>query len=93
MYRQVDHRTGIPLNSVAVTSIVACILATVNIGDPAAFNGVMSLTVAALFSSYLLSASLLLYRRLKGHITEPDNFEGNAEGNADLSNTIGRKLT
>jgi choline transport protein len=73
---------------VAVTSIVACILATVNIGDPAAFNGVISLTIAALFSSYLLAASLLLYRRLKGHITEPDTFEGNV----DLSNTIGRKL-
>lgn len=86
---QVNHRTGIPLNSVGVTSVVACILATVNIGDPAAFNGVISLTIAALYGSYLIVALLLLQRRLKGQISDPDD----SEADLNLSNTIGRKLT
>lgn len=52
----------------ALTSIVACLLALVNIGSIAAFNGVISMAIAGLFSSYLLTSSLLLYRRCTGAI-------------------------
>ncbi|KAF1967063.1 hypothetical protein BU23DRAFT_660972 [Bimuria novae-zelandiae CBS 107.79] len=57
---RIDRRTGIPINAVAITSAIAFVLAFVNIGDPVAFNGVVSLTVAALFGSYLLACGLLL---------------------------------
>jgi ABC-type antimicrobial peptide transport system permease subunit len=42
----------------------------------AAFNGVISVAIAGLFSSYLLTSSLLLYRRCTGAILLPsENFE------------------
>lgn len=65
---QLSDRTSIPVYSVAFTSIVACLLALVNIGSMAAFNGVISVAIAGLFSSYLLTSSLLLYRRCTGAI-------------------------
>jgi choline transport protein len=40
----------------------------VNLGSTTAFNGVISLSIAGLFSSYLLTSSLLLYRRCTGAI-------------------------
>lgn len=43
-------------------------LALVNIGSTTAFNGVISVSIAGLFSSYLLTSCLLLYRRCTGGI-------------------------
>jgi choline transport protein len=68
---------------------VASILATVNIGDPAAFNGVISLTIVSVSGSYLIITVLLLEQRLAGRISEPEAFENTF----NLSNTIGRQLT
>lgn len=79
---------GIPLNAVVTTSIIACVLSFVNIGNPTAFNGVISLTVAALFGSYLLAAGLLLYRRCKGDIEDVDDSD--SEGG--IANTMGGRL-
>ncbi|KAF1962928.1 hypothetical protein CC80DRAFT_367462, partial [Byssothecium circinans] len=58
-------RTGIPFNTVAVTSAIACVLAFVNIGNPTVFNGVVH-TMAALFGSYVFACGFLLWRRLRG---------------------------
>lgn len=68
---QVSDRTSIPVYAVAFTSFIACLLALVNIGSIAAFNGVISVAIAGLFSSYLLTSSLLLYRRCTGAILPP----------------------
>ncbi|KAL1601679.1 hypothetical protein SLS60_006594 [Paraconiothyrium brasiliense] len=62
------ERTAIPVYSVATTTIIACVLALVNIGSSTAFNGIISVSIAGLFSSYLLVAALLLYRRCTGGI-------------------------
>lgn len=86
--QQVDRRTGIPLNSVAITSIIAFVLAFVNIGNPTAFNGVVSLTIAALFGSYLLASGLLLYRRCIGDIGNLDDLDSEEI----IANAIGGKL-
>lgn len=48
-------------------------LALINIGSTTAFNGVISIAIAGLFSSYLLTASLLLYRRCTGGIASPQH--------------------
>jgi choline transport protein len=65
---KVSDRTSLPVNAVAATSTIACILALVNIGSTTAFNGVISVSIAGLMSSYLLIATLLLYRRLTGSL-------------------------
>lgn len=66
-----SQRTSIPLYAVYTTTIIAIILSLVNIGDATAFNGVISISIAGLFGSYLMASSLLLYRRLRGQIRNP----------------------
>ncbi|KAH7311272.1 amino acid/polyamine transporter I [Stachybotrys elegans] len=81
--KRVSRRTSIPVNSVIVTVVVAIILSLVNIGSATAFNGVISVSVAGLFGSYLVVASLLLYHRLTGGIRLPasDNSLTNTGAN------------
>jgi choline transport protein len=64
-------RTSIPLYAVLTSIVIAIILSLVNIGDATAFNGVISISIAGLFGSYLMAALLLLHRRLRGEIREP----------------------
>ncbi|KAJ4988312.1 hypothetical protein SVAN01_06247 [Stagonosporopsis vannaccii] len=65
---KISDRTSIPVNAVAFTSIIASILALINVGSTTAFNGVISVSIAGLFASYLLTSCLLLYRRCTGAI-------------------------
>ncbi|KAI1262323.1 putative GABA permease [Xylariaceae sp. FL1019] len=84
--KKINHKTFIPEYSVFLTVIVSIILSLVNIGNATAFNGVISISIAGLFGSYFLAASLLLYRRLKGSIKE--RHEGGL-----FTNTMGEGLT
>lgn len=68
-----SQRTSIPLHAVFTTTVIAIILSLVNIGDATAFNGVISISIAGLFGSYLMASSLLLYRRLRGDIHNPSS--------------------
>ncbi|KAI0977179.1 amino acid transporter [Xylaria arbuscula] len=62
----IHPKTRIPLNSVIISSCIAVILSLVNIGGGGVFTGVISITIAGLFGSYLIASLLLLYRRLTG---------------------------
>lgn len=75
-----------PLNAVAITAIISCFLSLVNIGDAVAFNGVISISIAGLFGSYLIASALLLYRRIEGTIQTPSDEDA-------LTNTMGARLT
>lgn len=83
-----SRRTSIPLPAVVTTTAVAIVLSLVNIGNATAFNGVISISVAGLFGSYLVAASLLLYRRLAGDI-----HQAGPEGTEMLTNTVDSSLT
>ncbi|EPE32956.1 GABA permease, putative [Glarea lozoyensis ATCC 20868] len=65
---KVNARTSVPIWSVAVTTVISCLLALINIGSATAFNNIVSLSIVGLFTSYLLAAGLLLFRRLTGFI-------------------------
>ena len=71
---KVDSRTSVPLWSIAVATLIACLLALINIGSSTAFNDIISLSVAGLYTSYLITSSLLLYRRCTGGIKLPSDF-------------------
>lgn len=87
--KTVNPRTKIPVHSVLTTAVISAILSLVNIGDDTAFNGVISISVAGVFASYLVATSLLLYRRVTGGIREPL-----PEDTEDpITNTIGSRLT
>jgi choline transport protein len=53
----------------------------INLGSPTALNDVLSLVLEGLFSSYLMALSLLLYRRLRGEISEAQDTYGIAVAN------------
>jgi choline transport protein len=55
--------------------IGVALLSLINIGSQVVLNIVLSLLLEAFFSSYLISLSLLLYRRLRGDILEPSNSD------------------
>ncbi|KAL8954175.1 MAG: hypothetical protein Q9222_000059 [Ikaeria aurantiellina] len=60
---QVRQGSAVPLNAIALSTVVACLLALINIGSSVAFNDVISLTISGLYSSYLVCLTLLLWRR------------------------------
>ncbi|KAI0877041.1 amino acid/polyamine transporter I [Hypoxylon argillaceum] len=88
--QRVDSRTSVPLYSVLTTSIIAIILSLVTLGGSTAFNGVVSISIPGLFGSYLIAASLLLYRRISGDIVDPCLQSSETLG---LGNTTGLTLT
>ncbi|KAI4219915.1 MAG: hypothetical protein L6R36_007991 [Xanthoria steineri] len=61
----------IPLNSIMVCFIVTCLLSLINIGSAVAFNAIVSLGTAALFSSYAISISCILVKRWRGEPLRP----------------------
>lgn len=62
--------------SIALTAIIACLLALINLGSSVAFNDIVSLTINGLYTSYLIGNSLLLYHRLAGHMRPYSNLSG-----------------
>jgi choline transport protein len=81
-----SNRTSIPRNAVMTTAIISAIISLINIGNPTAFNGVISVSIAGLLGSYFMASSLLLYRRITGGIREPDSDDS-------VTNTMGAHLT
>ena len=80
---QVDPRTLIPVPAVALTTLIACLLALINIGSSTAFNDIISLAIVGLFSSYLIVCILFLWRRMSGHIksyADTPEFVANVPG-------------
>ncbi|KAF3765732.1 amino acid transporter [Cryphonectria parasitica EP155] len=63
--RGLDKRTSIPIYTVAFTTIVSVLLSLITLGSSVAFNNIVNLSVVGLYSSYLLSCGLLLFRRLQ----------------------------
>jgi len=62
---------NIPLNSVLGSLAITILLSLINIGSTVALNAIVSLTIAALVSSYIVSISCLLLKRLRGEPLPP----------------------
>ena len=69
----------------AVSTLSACLLALIILGSATAFNDVVSLCIAALFSSYLISVVLLLWRRIRGDIKEDDAIVPASQNAGDVA--------
>ncbi|RFN53945.1 hypothetical protein FIE12Z_1692 [Fusarium flagelliforme] len=86
---KVSERTTVPVYSVLCTAAISVLLSLINIGSPVAFQNVTSLSISCLYSSYLIAAGLLLYRRTTKGFALP------ATGTTDLpalANTTGAEL-
>ncbi|KAH7183977.1 amino acid/polyamine transporter I [Fusarium oxysporum] len=87
---QVNSWTGVPVWAIGITSIISCLLALINIGSTAVYNAIISIAVSSLYSSYLMAASLLLYRRVgKGFkLPDPSAFPALADTGAGEGQTL-----
>ncbi|EWZ97206.1 hypothetical protein FOWG_04400 [Fusarium oxysporum f. sp. lycopersici MN25] len=87
---QVNSWTGVPVWAIGITSIISSLLALINIGSTAVYNAIISIAVSSLYSSYLMAASLLLYRRVgKGFkLPDPSAFPALADTGAGEGQTL-----
>ncbi|KAE8423764.1 amino acid/polyamine transporter I [Aspergillus pseudocaelatus] len=85
IWTEVTPRTAIPAYAVTLTTIITCLLSLIGIGSDLAFNDLMSLSTSGLFSSYLVAAGLLLWRRCTGGIS-------GSKSEHTLINTAGAQL-
>jgi len=60
-----DERTKLPFFAVIATSIIAMILTLIALFSVIAFSAFAGLTVAGFYSAFIISATLMLWRRLK----------------------------
>jgi len=63
---RVDRRTGIPLRAALASTVASALLLLINIGSTVAFNAIVSITTAGLFTSYAIPIALMLRKRLLG---------------------------
>jgi len=68
----IEKRTTIPVIAIVVVTVLSALLALINIGNSAAFNGTISLVLEGFYLSYLLALGLLLWRRLRGDLDGSD---------------------
>jgi len=61
---KVDKRTGVPLRAALASTVASALLLLINIGSTVAFNAIVSITTAGLFTSYAIPIALMLRKRL-----------------------------
>ena len=61
---KIEPRTALPLNAIAVTALISLLLALLNLGSAVAFYALTGLTVAGFYSTFMVSASIMLWRRI-----------------------------
>ncbi|KAI1147696.1 putative GABA permease [Nemania diffusa] len=68
---KLNSRTLIPVYTIACTTTISALLSLIVLGSSVAFNNIVNLSIAGLYSSYLLSCALLLWRRLQPNGIKP----------------------
>ncbi|CAG8971622.1 hypothetical protein HYALB_00008015 [Hymenoscyphus albidus] len=61
---RVDGRTYLPLYAIGATVLINLLLSPINIGSSVGFGAFISLIVASYYSSFILSAVVMLHKRL-----------------------------
>lgn len=61
---KVEPRTALPLPCIVLSTIISLLLALINIGSSTAFTALTSLVIAGFYSTYLISCSVLLHKKL-----------------------------
>jgi choline transport protein len=72
---QVSPTLEVPVNSVYMTLFFVILLSLINLGSSVAFMQVISLGVAAMLTSYLISISCIMLKRIRGEPLLPSKFD------------------
>ncbi|PQE33054.1 hypothetical protein CJF32_00011170 [Rutstroemia sp. NJR-2017a WRK4] len=63
---RMNHALNIPPNSIYLTSFLTTLLCLINFGSNFAFNIIVSLSLLALLSTYMISIGCVLLKRIRG---------------------------
>ncbi|MCJ1238625.1 hypothetical protein MMC14_006615 [Varicellaria rhodocarpa] len=85
--KEVEQRSSVPIYAFELTALLSVLPSLINFGSSTVFEDLMSLTIAGLYSSYLIATTLLLYHHLTGGIHLYHDLA------TTLTNTIGVALT
>ncbi|RSL51388.1 hypothetical protein CEP51_015219 [Fusarium floridanum] len=87
---KVDPRTNVPVWAITATSVISCLIGLINVGSAIVYNAIISVAISGLYSSYLVTASLLLYRRCgKGYkMPDPSAFPALADSATGQGQTL-----
>ncbi|KAF2475870.1 amino acid transporter [Lindgomyces ingoldianus] len=89
----IDKRTTIPVVAIMTVTVFSALLSLVNIGNDTAFADIVSLVLEGFYISYLIAIGLLLWRRLRGDIREPDSTNQSTFNSTEPSESIHSSLT
>ena len=59
-------QTLIPVNTIAITTVISMLLSLIALGSYVAFSNVVNLSIGGLYASYFIVCVLLLWRRFQG---------------------------
>ncbi|KAK5215529.1 polyamine transporter tpo5 [Exophiala xenobiotica] len=68
---KMERKRNIPFNAVYATAFWSAVLCLINIGSTTAFNIIISLTLLALLSTYMLSIGCVCLKRIRGETLPP----------------------
>ncbi|KAF2824350.1 amino acid transporter [Ophiobolus disseminans] len=74
-FSYVSPTLEVPVNSTYMTLLFVVILSLINLGSTVAFMQVISLGVAAMLTTYLISISCITLKRLRGEPLLPSKFD------------------
>ncbi|KAI0019382.1 amino acid transporter [Xylariomycetidae sp. FL0641] len=78
------NKKSLPVYAIVSTMVFTTLLSLIVLGSEVVLSALLSLLLAALYSSYLISAALLLWHRVRGTITAHGS-ESNMDGPAPLT--------
>ncbi|KAH7396208.1 choline transport protein [Pyrenochaeta sp. MPI-SDFR-AT-0127] len=61
---RIEPRTALPIYSIAITATISILLALIPLGSTTAFYALTGLTVGGFYSAFMVSACVMLWRRL-----------------------------
>lgn len=66
-----NHTLNVPPNAIYLTSVLTVLLCLINLGSSFTFNIIVSLSLLALLSTYMISIGCVLLKRIKGEPLPP----------------------
>lgn len=67
IWQQVSKERALPLRAIGFCTVITALICVINVGSSVAFNAIVSITIAGLFTSYLIPITLVAARRALGH--------------------------
>lgn len=78
-FKEVDQRYMVPSRAISLVSVVIVLLSLINIGSSTALNAILSLSTIALYTSYIIPITCLIFLRLRVKSKIYDSPAGHAE--------------